>query len=342
MRRISHLWIDRSPAAKLAAAYVAIIMVISLCFSVVLYHISASQLQRSLRREYLSYRPFFYNELTPSDSPPPMRVQDELDTGTARLEIQLLYFNVVILVLASVASYWLAKRTLRPIEESLEAQSRFTADASHELRTPLAAMQSEIEVALRDHKLTALEAKQLLASNLEEVAKLKALSDGLLRLAREEGNGLTLESVSLAAVVGEAIGRVAKAAKARSIVIENQATTLCVPADRQSLTDLAVILLDNAIKYSPPHSSIEISTKQSARVAQLKVTDHGLGIKASDLPHIFDRFYRADPSRAKDRVEGYGLGLSIARKIAEVHHGTIEVSSNPGRGSVFTVKLPLS
>ena len=342
MNRLRRLGSLLSPAARLATAYVAIIMVISISFSAALYHLSADQLSESLHHQYLRYRPFFYSRLlTPPGQPVPMHLQDELDSGTGHLEIELVYFNLVILLLASSASYLLAKRTLRPIEDALEAQSRFTADASHELRTPLTAMQTEIEVALRDPKLTEAQAKKLLASNLEEVAKLRALSDGLLRLAREDGNGLVAIPVSLVNVADLAVDRVKRAAHAGRITIDNGATAVTALGDEQSLTDLVVILLDNAIKYSSPESTVQISTKHHGQQAILAVTDHGAGIAAAELPHIFERFYRADPSRSKDQVEGYGLGLSIARKIAQLHHGTIEVSSTAGKGSTFTVKLPL-
>ena len=110
-------------------------------------------------------------------------------------------------------------------------------------------------------------------------------------------------------------------------------------ADDASLTELMVILLDNAIKYSPAKTTVTVSSHLRSGHVYLSVADQGPGIAKADLPHIFDRFYRGDPSRSKGRSDGYGLGLSIARKIAEANHGAIEVTSAVGQGSTFTIKL---
>lgn len=210
------------------------------------------------------------------------------------------------------------------------------------MRTPLAAIQTEVEVALRDPKLDQTMAVNILRSNLEEVAKLKSLSDGLLRLARENGKTLPIESISLEKIIPEAISQVLASAEAKDITIANSVSDIAVLGDKQNLVELVVILLDNAIKYSDPKTTIKLSARKHGKYVYLAVTDQGQGIKASDLPHIFDRFYRADSSRSKEKVSGYGLGLSIAKKIVDLHQGTIEAKSTPGKGSTFTVRLPIS
>ncbi len=324
------------PAVRLAAAYAAIIMVVSLFFSITLYRVSVNQLDTSLRRQYVHFRIFSdVFEAPPSKAQP----SEELDFGSHRLATELVYFNLAILVAGSAASYWLAKRTLRPIEDALEAQSRFTADASHELRTPLAAMQTQTEVALRNPKLSKGEARELLESNLEEVAKLKALSEGLLRLANQDSFEPT-KTVQLHKVAASAADRLRPLVVQKQIKLSEDISPVAIKGDETSLVEMAVILLDNAIKYSPAKSTIELAVKPQGKHAILMVKDEGIGIKASDLEHIFERFYRADQSRSKDKTEGYGLGLSIAKKIADMHHGAIEVKSMPSKGSTFTAKLP--
>jgi two-component system, OmpR family, sensor histidine kinase CiaH len=314
-------------------------MVISLFFSAALYRVSTAQLDDSLRRQYTRF------SVVPGggaviQAPEPHFLQQEMEYGHHHLQLQLLYFNLIILIIGSASSYFLAKRTLKPIEDALEAQSRFTADASHELRTPLTAMQTEIEVALRNPKFSKDTAKKLLTSNLEEVAKLRALSEGLLRLARQDGIQ-ELVPVELEQVAVDALNRVIPLAKNKKITVDNTVGKHKVLGDPQSLTELLVILMDNAIKYSEPKTLVIMSATKRGKLLEIQVTDQGQGIKASDLPHIFNRFYRADASRTKQQVSGYGLGLSIAEKIAELHDGSISVQSAPGKGSTFSVKIPL-
>ncbi|HSX00684.1 MAG TPA: HAMP domain-containing sensor histidine kinase [Candidatus Saccharimonas sp.] len=335
--KLVQLWTHRSPAFKLAAAYVAIIMVVSLVFSLTLYRLASTQLEDSLRRQYIRLRALPNGAIVPVIISP--GIQSELESGENRLAWQLLYFNGVILIAGSGLSYWLAGRTLQPIERALESQSRFAADASHELRTPLAAMQTEIEVALRNPKLTRDEAVTQLASNLEEVAKLRALSDGLLRLAHQENGSAETEPVQLETVITEAIDRLKSAAEAKHILMVAETTPAAVHGDTHALTDLVAILLDNAIKYSPSKTQVTVNLQRHGNGAVLTVADQGPGIAAADLPHVFDRFYRADKSRSGSAVHGYGLGLSIATQIARTHDATIKADSPATGGAVFTVSF---
>lgn len=328
----------RSAALKLTVWYLAIIMALSAGLSLVIYRLSRDELINNTRRQVY----FFNDELTPTDFSTFARLrQRQLDQGLDRLRADLLVFNLLVLTVGGAGSYFLARRTLRPIEDSLEAQKRFTADASHELRTPLTAMQTETEVALRDKALTKAQAIELLGSNLEEVAKLKALSEGLLKLAAEENKrSLRFSRVSLKDVALEAKQRWDKIAQERKISIKTSLADLSVQGDRQSLVDLVSILLDNAIKYSPPASTVSLKTYKKERSVFLSVSDRGQGIKAYELPKIFDRFYRTDESRTKSGSSGYGLGLAIAKKIADLHGGSIEVKSAPEKGSTFSLQFP--
>ncbi|MBW4061078.1 hypothetical protein HJC99_00695 [Candidatus Saccharibacteria bacterium] len=337
--RLRQLW-DDEPAVRLAAGYAFILLILSLIFSFVLYHFAVGQLARGLNHQYLEYRgeaptgPFDPSHI-------PTGVQSYLDDGRHNLILNLVYFNVVIIVLGAGLSYLLAKRTFRPIEEALASQRRFASDASHELRTPLAVMQTEIEIARADPRLSRDEAIELLGSNLDEVKKLHQLSDSLLRLARSEGRSLTLTNVSLSRVADDAVDRLAGAAKAKRIQLINDTTAVIVLADHETLAELAAILLDNAIKYSPDGSTVTLTTAVQGHAGWLTIIDHGPGIAASDLPHIFDRFYRADKSRTGGQASGHGLGLSLAKHIAELNEAEIVATSQLGKGSSFTIKARL-
>jgi signal transduction histidine kinase len=246
---------------------------------------------------------------------------------------QTVYFDRILTLLA--------RRTLQPIQDALEAQSRFTSDASHELRTPLTAMQAEIEVALRDKSLTKEDARALLESNLEEVVKLRRLSDRLLQLASAD-NEMELTPTSLEEVSIEALNRALPQAEAKNILITNEAGPLLVMGNSENLTDVVAILLENAIKYSPPKTTIRVQSQKHGKQALLRVKDQGQGIKASEIPHIFERFYRADQSRTGHSAGGYGLGLAIAKQIVTLHRGDIYCKSTPTKGTTFTVALPLA
>lgn len=332
----------KSAIWKLTGFYVVIAMAISIIFSLVLFQISSRELNNALSRQNLRIRnmPMMGIGLNPN------RFQDfenarldQLETGNNHLKFDLIGFNILILFFSGAASYFLAKRTLHPIAEMVEKQNRFTADASHELRTPLTAMKTEIEVSLRDKKLTLDEAKKLLGSNLEEISKLETMSNDLLSLAQYQNvTEIPKIKVDLKKAAEEAYAKVEALAKRKDITFEFNLKNAEVQGDKQSLVHLAVILMDNAIKYSPKKTKVFVSLAEEHGHAILKVKDQGSGIKESDLPQIFNRFFRADVSRS---AEGTGLGLSIAKKIAESHHGTIHAESDKD-GSTFTIKLPIS
>lgn len=328
---------------KLTLWYLVLIMVLSICFSVALYRVSANELDQNLRRQTTLLRGIPFGIAPEIDQINQQRTQ-QVEDSKERVLLNLIDFNLVVLLFGGAVSYFLAKRTLQPIEEALEAQNRFTADASHELRTPLTAMKTELEVSLRDERLTLAESKALLKSNLEEVEHLEALSGSLLKLAVQNGklDKSLVKKCSLQEIVVGAKSRVQMVAKQRKIKLVVAIQEGNLEGDQLSLVELLTILLDNAMKYSPKESEVWVAAHTDSHHAYFSVKDQGIGIKASDLPHIFDRFYRTDLSRSKDKVEGYGLGLSIAKKIADLHHGRIEVESTPGKGSTFIVRLPLN
>lgn len=326
-----------SAALKLTLWYLAIIMLISVLFSFSLYHVSSGEIGRNVNRQ-ISY---FNNLLGPVESQSYGRLrQRQLSEDLTKIKAKLVLFNFIVLLGGASASYWLARRTLDPIEQALEAQSRFASDASHELRTPLAAIQAENEVALRDKSLTKAEAIVVIKSNLEEVGKLKTLSEGLLRLAAGNGKIENLQSIKLKPLLETAVERYRKAASAKNIRIIITAGDQTIIGDQDSLIELFSVFIDNAIKYSPAGKDVRVSAKRQGNKVAVKIADNGIGIKQSELPHIFERFYQTEASRHKDQPGGYGLGLAIAKNIVEAHQGHIQVTSVQGKKTAFTVFLP--
>lgn len=331
--------------ARLAASYLLVIMVMSLSFSVVSYNTSSRALGRQIPPASFYYDDNGSRHDTARFVSPQLNnfLQDRIDEGRHALLARFILVNLLVLIAGAVLSYYLARRTLQPIEDSMEAQAQFISDASHELRTPLTAMQTTNEVTLRDKKLTLSGAKQVLQQNIEEVAKLKALTDGLLKLARHDASdALVHEPVSLQDIANDAANQVLPIALEKHIAIDDQTQQVMVFGDRLALTQVLVILLDNAIKYSPPQSTVYVRTDKKSKQAILSVRDEGPGIRPYDLRKIFDRFYRADQSRSNQHVSGNGIGLALARKIVEQHGGEVSAVSTVGKGSTFSVKLPVA
>jgi signal transduction histidine kinase len=318
---------------QLTTWYLVIIMVVSFAFSAALFQIYKQEFARGLGRQSLIFR-----DLPLGVVPNLERLRDsQIEESVEHLSRNLVLFNLATLVLGGAAAYLLAKRTLRPIKDAMDAQNRFIADASHELRTPLTSMRTEIEVGMRDEGLDLPEAKRLLASNLEEVVHLNDLASSLLKLAKPaEEKEIGEANISNAAA--KTIELVKSAAEAKQIKLENKiAGNVSARFDEPGLIEVLTILVDNAIKYSPASSTITIGTSDVEKRRAVFVKDEGEGIRASDLPHIFDRFYRAELSRTKEQVPGYGLGLAIAKQIAESNHATLSAKSELGKGSEFTI-----
>jgi len=330
-----------SALIKLTLLYLIIIMAISVFFSTSLYQVSTNEIGRGMRRQQTIFEELGRPQGFLSNQEMIEEREKQISESNQRIFWQLLYTNIIILVAGGVISYLFARKTLRPIEEAHEAQSRFTADASHELRSPLAAIKTEIEVTLRGKEITASEARKILESNLEEIEKLSSLTNNLLELTRDNGNSLVREEISLKTVIESARKNISQEAKRKHIELEETIDPdFLVLGHKGSLIQLFTILLDNSIKYSENNKKIIISAERHGHFVVIKIKDEGFGIKGGDLVHIFDRFYRADLSRSKVNIEGYGLGLSIAKKIVDTHKGEIKVESEIGKGSVFTIKLP--
>ncbi|MCC7132574.1 MAG: HAMP domain-containing protein, partial [Gemmatimonadales bacterium] len=232
------------------------------------------------------------------------------------------------------------------LEQSFAAQQRFVAEASHELKTPLMVLRAGVERALTNPKIPP-ESLEPLDESLEEINRMTELVDSLLMLARaDEGRvPLAVDPCDLRELASEAVETAQILGEAKNLTIRSQIPSrpVVLGIDRTRIRQLLLNLVTNAVKYTPAGGEIGVGLADQEGTVQLVVRDTGIGIAAGDLPHIFDRFWRADPARARDTEgTGTGLGLAITKWIAEVHGGSISVQSRPGKGTVFTVSLPRS
>lgn len=229
------------------------------------------------------------------------------------------------------------------LEASFNRITQFTADASHELRTPLALMRTTTEVSLRTSQ-TVADYREAQENILAELEKTSSLVEKLMLLARADAGVETMQRAPVN--VSECLrgacedGKVLADAKQLKFVEDIDAQRLFIEGDFHALHRLFVVLIDNAVKYTPSGGSVSVKLTQINGSAIAEFQDTGIGISAEDQAHIFERFYRADKARSRE-FGGVGLGLSIARWVVQAHQGSIEVQSNPGAGSIFRVRLPL-
>lgn len=233
---------------------------------------------------------------------------------------------------------------LARLESAFQRITKFTADASHELRTPVSVMRASAEIALRKSR-SEEEYRQALAQILQESERLSQLIEQLLILARSDAGSAVLPMVptNMAQPLQVACEQAGLLAREKQLAFSLRLpdNPLWVQGDPSSLERLFLVLLDNAVKYTPDHGRVEVQLHAEDGFAVASVRDTGIGVSSEDLPHIFERFYRADPARTRDSG-GSGLGLAIGTWIAQVHGGEIRVQSEPSRGSCFEVRLPLS
>jgi len=232
--------------------------------------------------------------------------------------------------------------TLERLEHAIGEMRQFSTALAHELRTPLAALRGDIEMAMLRSDDNTLQ--QRAASQLEEIDRLKRLIDQILVLARAEAGEipLTVSAVNLGTLAASLVDQIEPVAHAKGITMRcERADVVVVQGDADWLKRLVLNLVDNAIKFTPHGGQVVVGVSREGGVARLAVRDTGVGIDPDVKPHIFERFFRADPARSRG-VDGVGLGLSLAKWIVDRHHGRIEVESQPGQGSTFTVRIPLS
>ena len=321
---------------RLALSYLTVIMTLSVLFSGIIYAVTSSQLNRSLPpddhvKQTSEIEDQFNHRL------------ERRDNKTREMVIMsLVVLNGVMLVFGYWLSLLLARRTLMPIEQSIEQQAQFVSNASHELRTPLAVLLLSNEIAMRKRVLTDEKARQVLSQNVEEIKKLANLSNSLLDLAKSENALNDPELIDISEIIKEVIGQYSRVAKAKQVKIfhnipDGQKVTLQVNAVRQILS----ILMDNAIKYAPQKvGEVKIWARLNKNSVEFIVKDNGPGISSNDQKHIFERFYRANAARTRTDASGYGLGLAIAKTLADRCGYTIHIKSKPSAGAEFTLIVP--
>lgn len=338
---------------KLTALYLAIIMLVTVAFSAGVYSILSREVERFARaqRNRLENRlpAGFVLPRSPFDDGVSMRSlpnndPDLISETKTRILFTLVGIDGIIFVSAGFLGYFLAGWTLAPIKNMIDEQNRFISDASHEFKTPLTALKSSFEVFLRDKDASLNDAKELVKDGIEDVDNLTVLATSLLGLAQfEKPNHKTnFEVLALDAVVGKAVEMIKPLAQRNQIGLNYQESHVQIVGDEDRLAQLFTILLDNAVKYSNKNGVVTVSTHRDDGHVAVEVMDTGMGISANDLPHIFERFYRADASRSKNTIVGHGLGLAIAKSIVEEHKGTITATSELGKGSTFKVNFRIA
>jgi two-component system OmpR family sensor kinase len=227
----------------------------------------------------------------------------------------------------------------RQTEQTLQRQRRFVADASHELRTPLTTIRGNLGLLQRRPPIAEDDEQAVLADMVDETNRLIRLVNDLLVLARSDaGRTLRQEPVPIAPLVDDICRQAKLLAEQRAIICED-VPEVNVSGDQDAIKQVLLVLLDNALKFTPENGTITIGARKLDRMAAIRIHDTGPGIASEDLPHIFERFYRSDESRTGS---GAGLGLAIAQELIEAQHGQITVESEIGKGSTFSVTLPLA
>lgn len=246
------------------------------------------------------------------------------------------------LILAAGGGLFLSGRALVPIRQAFQRQREFVADASHELRTPLAIVRAAADVLQKEQGPEAPTA-ELVDDIRSESERMARMVSDLLTLARADSGERDVkpDSCDLVPITESALRKVSLLAREKGLALASSLpAALPAEADPDRLEQLLIILLDNAIKYTDPGGQVKLTLTSRANRAEIAVQDTGIGIPPEEIPHIFDRFYRVDKARSRQQG-GTGLGLAIARWITQAHRGDIHVESVPGRGTTFTVSLPL-
>lgn len=266
-------------------------------------------------------------------------------------EVSMLKRLVLIITVGTVigffliigVAYYLARRALVPIKASWDKQQQFVTDASHELRTPIAVIKTNTELLLHNPDHTIEEESIGIATILRESTRMGKLVTTLLTLARADSNQIEIKvgKVGVAELLKDLIEQFQPIAEMKKIgLTATLEPCMEIIGDKERIYQLVVILLDNAIRYTPPEGEIVVEGHISHGLVHITIQDTGIGISPEDLPFIFERFYRGDKIRSRDDG-GSGLGLAIAEWIVEKHGGKIQVESVLGEGSKFHIQLPL-
>ena len=249
---------------------------------------------------------------------------------------------VLALIITTGVGYNMAGRAIIPLKEAYEKQRQFAADASHELRTPLSVVLASAELLDNDPSIKSPFLKQVIGDVRDEVKKMTKLVSDLLVVARSDNQALKLKLMrfDLGEVIDQTMRKMQPLAEKKNITLKREGEKeVFIRADEQKLKQLVLIFVDNALKYTPDGGSVSVrlSTPSPTRVS-FDVQDTGIGISPEDQQKVFDRFYRVDKARSRE-MGGNGLGLAIAQEIVRLHNGIIDLKSEQGKGTTFTVTL---
>ncbi len=265
-----------------------------------------------------------------------------LYNGMQKATYALIFLGLLAMVIATAAGHFMSGRAIVPLKEAYEKQRQFAADASHELRTPLAVVMASAELLLNDPSIQSPFLKQVIEDVRDEVKKMTKLVGDLLVVARSDNKALKLkpQKFDLAELLQQNIRMMQPLADKKKVALhEKNMKKTVIQADEQKIKQLILILVDNAVKYTPEGGEVTVSMEKAERGrVRFSVKDTGIGISEADREKIFDRFYRVDKARSRE-MGGNGLGLAIAQEIVNLHKGEISVESEQGKGTKFLVEL---
>ena len=334
----------KSEVNRLTLSYLAVIMTLSLIFTGIIYLLSTASLNRPLlpSEEENSSVSMEAPEFEEHSFENTFRKRLERRDNTTRLTIiySLVGFNLGIFVIGIFVSRSLAKLTLAPIERAMMKQTQFIFDASHELKTPLTAMLVRNEVTLRKKSLPEEKAREVIEKNIEEILKMKELTASMLDVARENGEPEKSTEISVPEFLADLQEKLAPVARERGVKIEtemNLGKNLRASATKNTLEQIMTIFADNAMKYSG-EKIIYLRAGRRGKNVAFSVKDNGVGVKKEDQKRIFERFYQVDAARTRTEDKtSHGLGLAIAKNLAERQGYKIVLRSSEGRGAEFEV-----
>ncbi len=322
---------------RMTCFYGATLIVILFISGTVTY----SEFSSRIGHRFLGFPPILLVKQTLMNQPTAEDVRQDLVQS-------LIFVNGILLLLACIFSYWLARRTLQPIKDAYERQRRFLGDASHELRTPLSILHIELENELA----TTIKStdREGIESKLEEVKRMTKLVNDLLTLSRLDEDRFeykqNLKTVDLSVSISNITKRLQPLAESNNLKLIAVSPTESIKAtlDEELLSHAVTNFILNAILYNKPEGSVTVSVNLDPKnkgYFVIEVTDTGIGMAPEDLKNIFERFYRADKSRSR-RTGGSGLGLSIAQSAIGYMNGTLSIESELHKGTKVLIKLPLA
>ncbi len=334
----------KSTKIKLTAWYLAIIMVITITFSSVVYYGVGAITTRALTSQNIRLENEFKDCVIIQQ---PKRFINRFDVETLeeirhKTFVTLIWINILILTTSGILAYILAGETLKPIEEMVSKQKRFVSDAAHELKTPITALQTDFEVTLRDKNSKTADLQDTIERGLEEVQNLAKLTEKLLKQSKYSfsSNVTNSQKTNLNTLIKEVYDKYKNSSNRDTLTLQLPDYEVNAKVNVIEFKEAISNLVDNAIKYTPIDKNIVVELSKSYYTATIGVKDQGEGISESELKNIFEPFYRTDKSRTDSNANGYGLGLAIVKEIVEKHSGKIQVKSSVGFGSEFTITIP--